>query len=101
MKHFFFSTVIGATLLAAGMHAETIGQRRVNQQERIAQGVGSGQLTAGETARLERQETAVNREIRRDRADGHFTPRERARVQHQQNVMSREIYRDKHNLRGQ
>ena len=72
MKHFVLRTVIGATLLATGMHAATINQRRGYQQDRIAQGVASGQLTARETAHLERQEAAVNREIRHDRADGNF-----------------------------
>ena len=35
-----------------------VGQRERNQQERIAQGVKSGQLTAGETAHLEGREAA-------------------------------------------
>ena len=34
----------------------TIHQRKVNQQARIAQGVKSGQLTAAETANLEKRE---------------------------------------------
>jgi len=41
-----------------------VGQRKENQQNRIAQGVQSGQLTAGETANLEMRRparpTAVN-----------------------------------------
>ena len=36
-----------------------VGQRQRNQQERIAQGVKSGQLTAGETAHLEGREAAI------------------------------------------
>ena len=31
----------------------TVAQRKENQQDRIAQGVKSGQLTAGETSKLE------------------------------------------------
>src|SRR6266436_9335504 len=38
----------------------TIAQRKENQQDRIAQGVKSGQLTAGETANLETKEAAIN-----------------------------------------
>ena len=38
-----------------------------NQQERIAQGVKSGQLTAGETAHLEGREAAINKEVHNDR----------------------------------
>src|SRR5258708_1790851 len=46
----------------------TIAQRKENQQDRIAQGVKSGQLTAGETANLETKEAAINGETKADRA---------------------------------
>ena len=75
----------------------TIRQRQRNQQKRIAEGVESGQLTPRETAKIERQEGQLNREIRRDRNDGDgLGPRERAKIQRQQNKLSREIYREKH-----
>jgi hypothetical protein len=85
-------------VLAAGVNAQTINQRRVNQQDRIAQGIDSGRLSAGQTARLESQEAHLNREIRNDREDhnGHLTYGERAQINRQQNRLSREIYRDKH-----
>ncbi len=77
----------------------TVGQRRQNQQDRIANGIDSGQLTAGETKRLESREANVNREVRDDRAgdNGRLTPAERKQVNHQQNHMSHSIYQDKHN----
>ncbi|MDE3187708.1 MAG: hypothetical protein KGM96_09325 [Acidobacteriota bacterium] len=77
----------------------TIHQRRDNQQDRIANGVQSGQLTAGETKRLESRETNVNREIHADRTanGGTLTPQERQRINRQQNNISRSIYADKHN----
>ncbi len=78
-----------------------VGQRQRNQQERIAQGIKSGQLKPGETARLEGHETAVNREIHNDRAanGGKLTPAEKAKVNRQENRNSARIYRDKHNAR--
>ena len=36
-----------------------VGQRAENQQDRIAQGVKSGQLTAGESAHLENNEAKI------------------------------------------
>ena len=39
---------------------KTIQERKVEQQHRIAQGVQSGQLTAGETARIEHQEAGTH-----------------------------------------
>ncbi len=80
-----------------------VGKRAENQQDRIARGVKSGQLTPGETANLESKDARINREVRNDRAanGGKLTPAERARVNRQQNKVSRQIYRDKHNGRKQ
>lgn len=77
----------------------TINQRRENQQDRIAQGVKSGQLTAGETSRIENREAAINHEVRADRNanGGKLTQGERQQVNRQLNGTSRQIYRDKHN----
>jgi len=76
-----------------------IGQRKENQQDRIAQGVQSGQLTAGETAKLETKEAAINKETAADRAanGGKLTSAEKAQVNRQQNRVSHQIYQDKHN----
>jgi hypothetical protein len=81
----------------------TIHARKENQQDRIAQGVKSGQLTAGETAHLEKREARINREVHNDRVanGGKLTPAERRQVNRQQNRTSRAIYRDKHNARVQ
>ena len=76
-----------------------INARKENQQDRIAQGVKSGQLTAGETAKLEHQEAGINKEERGMRAEdnGHLTAQDRHTLAAQQNQESRRIYRDKHN----
>jgi hypothetical protein len=79
---------------------QTIEQRKENQQKRIGEGVENSSLTAGEAARLERKEAAINREEKNMKADGNFTPAERARVRHQQNVMSRRIYKQKHDAQA-
>jgi hypothetical protein len=82
-----------------GQHDYDINQRKVDQQDRIAQGVKSGQLTAGETGRLEHQEAGINKEERGMRAqdNGHLTRSDRQTIHQQQNQESRRIYRDKHN----
>ena len=76
-----------------------VAQRKENQQDRIAQGVKSGQLTAGETANLETKEAAINQETRADRAanGGQLTAAEKAQANRQQNQLSKQIYADKHN----
>jgi hypothetical protein len=77
----------------------SIAQRKENQQDRIANGVKSGQLTPGETANLEKKEAAINKETSADRAanGGKLTPAEKAQVNQQQNKLSKQIYNDKHN----
>ncbi len=77
----------------------TVNDRRENQQDRIANGVQSGQLTAGETKNLEGREANLNREIHADRAadGGKLTAQERQQVKRQQNNLSKSIYNDKHN----
>jgi hypothetical protein len=76
-----------------------VGQRRENQQDRVAQGIKSGQLTAGETAKVENQQKGINQQVAADRKanGGKLTTGEKAQVNHEQNQASRNIYRKKHN----
>jgi hypothetical protein len=78
-----------------------VGTRQQLQQDRIAQGVKSGQLTAGETAKLENQQQGVNREVKgmRQANGGTLTPGDKAVVNHQQNRASNNIYAKKHNAK--
>lgn len=89
------------TLTATPKPDPTINQRKVDQQGRIAQGVKSGELTAGETAHLEHQEAGTNKEESGMRAqdNGKLTAQDRKTINKQQNVESKRIYRDKHNTR--
>ena len=88
-----------ATTTPAPKPKPTIAQRKENQQDRIANGVQSGQLTAGETANLEKKEAGINKETATDRAanGGKLTSAEKKQVNQQQNQMSKQIYADKHN----
>ena len=85
-------------LVAGAASAGEIRRREEKQQDRIAQGIASGALTAREAASLERREAALNREVgaMRWRNGGTLTPRERRLVNRQQNRLSRGIYRQKH-----
>jgi hypothetical protein len=80
-----------------------VGKRAENQQDRIGNGVKSGELTAGEAAHLEKNEAKINKEVRTDRAanGGKLTAKEKAQVNRQQNKESKQIYRAKHNGRKQ
>jgi hypothetical protein len=81
----------------------TIQQRKENQQDRIAQGVKSGQLTAGETAKLEHQQKNINQQERADRAanGGKLNAADRKQINKEQNRASKNIYDKKHNDKTQ
>jgi hypothetical protein len=112
-KAFMLAAVVAGLMLPAAAQTSattavapppgTIHQRKENQQARIAQGVKSGQLTAGETAHLEKREARINKEVHNERVanGGKLTPAERRQVNRQQNRTSRAIYRKKHNDRVQ
>ena len=76
-----------------------VNGRETNQQDRIANGVKSGQLTPGETRRLERGEQRLQRNEKRDMAkdNGHLTRKDQAQLNHEANHMSKRIAADKHN----
>jgi Ni/Co efflux regulator RcnB len=103
MKFRILTAVAASVLLAGSAMAQVTGQtiqdRKNNQQERIGQGVQSGQLTAHETQNLETRETSVNREehAMRRADDGHLTRADKAALTQRQNNISKSIARDKHN----
>ena len=78
-----------------------LGARRDEQQQRIANGVRSGQMTAGEAARAENHEQNINRHIAADRSanGGRLTPQEHQNINQRQNNASRQIHNEKHNDR--
>ncbi|MFO0998563.1 MAG: hypothetical protein U1F33_17980 [Alphaproteobacteria bacterium] len=102
MRRFLSSSAVATVLLmlpVAAM-AQTVGsevQRDVNQQQRIEQGLQSGQLTTGEAARLERGEARIDRMESRSLRDGTLTNAEKARIGAAQNRESAAIYGAKHN----
>jgi hypothetical protein len=71
-------------------------QRDANQQNRIEQGLQSGQLNTREAARLEREQSQVERDQARAMKDGKLSPAEKARLAREQDKVSRDIYREKH-----
>jgi gas vesicle protein len=101
MKRIIIGILSGALLTGAATMSfadEKIKDRKQNQQKRIAQGVKSGELTPHETARIEHNESKINREVRQDRKanGGNLTNKEKAQVNRQQNRVSKEIYNQKH-----
>jgi hypothetical protein len=102
MKRSFAAAVLtlafSATVHAQEQPAAVAAQRDANQQERIEQGLQSGQLSSKETGQLERDEQRLDRTQAHDlKSGGALTPHEKAQITRQQNAVSRDIYQDKHN----
>ena len=74
-------------------------QRNVNQEQRIEQGVKSGQLTNREVGKLENGQARVDRAEARAGANGRVSANEQRRVQGDENQQSKRIYKDTHNDR--
>ena len=73
-----------------------INEREHNQQDRIRQGIKSGELTRREAVRLEEQEAKIRVNEKFERSDGKITPAERARLDKELNKTSKNIYQQKH-----
>ena len=77
--------------------AGEIKERQKNQQERIGEGVKSGELTKKETLELEAEQAKIQRKKRRFRRnDGKLGPKERAKLEQEQDKASKHIYNQKH-----
>ena len=85
------------TAALAQTPAEQDQQRDVNQQQRIEQGLQSGQLSTKEAGSLEHQEKHVDNMEARDLKNGSMSAGEQARLNAAQNKVSGDIYADKHN----
>ena len=105
MRTFIFSAIAASVFIAGlsvGSQAQTRQPRRINQREhrqqkRITQGVRSGELTAAEALRLEREQVKLRQLEARLRDSGdRLSPKERARLERDLNRTSRDIYRQKH-----
>ena len=70
--------------------------RNIHQQQRIENGIRSGQLTNREVGRLERGESRVNRMEAHAGRDGHVGRVEQQRIGRAENRESRQIHNERH-----
>jgi hypothetical protein len=73
--------------------------REANQDQRIANGLRTGQMTSGEAARAERTQSNIDQQVHNDRVanGGKLTGQEKQQINGEQNAASRQIYNEKHN----
>jgi hypothetical protein len=77
-----------------------LDKRQQNQEQRIENGVNSGQLNQREANRLEHAGDRLEANEAKAKADGKVTAKERARLQHEANANSARIARQKHDAQG-
>lgn len=73
-----------------------INRHQLRQNERIKQGVRSGELTRGETRQLAQEQRAIRQKERQYKSDGVLTRNERQDLRQDQKAASRDIYEQKH-----
>ncbi len=74
-------------------------QGRINNQEnRVNQGIGQGQINGKQAARDEARDARVERQLQRDESKhgGHITKREQAQLNRELNHNSHAIYNQRH-----
>lgn len=87
----------GATMAqASGPATPKLDQRQANQQQRIDQGISSGQLNANEIERLEDRASKLAANEAQAKADGQVTRAERFKLQREASRNSAAIRRNKH-----
>jgi hypothetical protein len=94
-----YAVLTAGMLVGGGAYAQSmsgIDRQQDYQQNRIEQGIRSGQITRSEAARLEQGERAIDRAQARARADGVVTDAERRRIEGMVQRENREIYRQSH-----
>ncbi len=93
--------VIATTVLPA--QAGEVWNRVENQQDRIGQGVSSGQLTRREYNQVESRLGRIDAQRQADlrRNGGYLTRAQHIQLNHELNRESRNIYFDKHNRADQ
>ncbi len=105
MKTNFIAAALLVSFVSIGSAAfaqttPRVKERQINQQKRIADGVGSGELTAKETRNLEAREVKIQHDKREAKADGVITAKERVKLHREQSRASRAIYRQKHDAQS-
>jgi hypothetical protein len=90
------SALIVAPVYAQSSTAADV-QRDANQEQRIDNGLQSGQLNTREAGQLQHEEAHVDAMQQKADHNGSVSPREQSQINAAQNRVSHDVYADKHN----
>lgn len=98
--------IIAMVLLIAGLLLQTVNaqgktysqitKNQIQEQQRIKEGMRTGELTPREAKRLELQQTGIERDKKMAKLDGVISPCERAYLKSEQAKAAKNIYAQKH-----
>jgi uncharacterized membrane protein YebE (DUF533 family) len=97
LSKIIFSATVLLSMSAFAESTPVINKHQAKQQNRIAQGQATGQLTAQESADLQRGQTHVADKKAAAMADGKVTNSERADIRQSQKRQNQRIHNKKHN----
>lgn len=99
LRRSVIAAVFGTAFASAAFAQSTATdvQRDANQQQRIEQGLKSGELTTREAAKLEQGEAHIDRMESQALKNGALSPEEKARIQRAQSAESKAIHAMKTN----
>ena len=90
-------SVMDSGSLLAQDKTPIIHKREVKQNNRIKEGVKTGQLTKGEAKYLQQEQKEIRKSKRVAKQDGKVTKGERRMIKSEQNQANKDIYKLKHN----
>jgi len=96
MKKLMFAICLSFAVTAAIADTPRADARQDNQDDRIDQGVASGELTRREAVKLDAQQEHIENKEDRAEADGVVTKREKASIERSQDRANRRIVKQKH-----
>ena len=85
-----------ATPAADAKPKSSIHQHQENQQDRIGNGVKTGELTPKEAEHLEKREASIQKEKKEAKKDGTMTAEEKKEIKKDQKHASKAIHEQKH-----
>ncbi len=97
-RAFLMSLIAAAVAIPVYAQTDTpkADARQERQQERIDQGIASGELNQREAGRLQKEQERIATHEEKAKADGVVTKEERRKLNREQNRASRHIKREKH-----
>lgn len=96
MNKLMFAICLSFAAAAAFADTPRADARQDHQDDRIDQGVASGELTQREAVKLDAQQEHIENKEDRAEADGVVTKREKASIERSQDRANRRIAKQKH-----